>query len=132
MDGARLVSVNILRNRAYTSATLDMPMYELTEMSESGNSLYGLDMRDDGRMVIFDDSYPPERDGKVIGATSVSDGVVAQDRDVAETGVECRTKLVGMNMALSDDWAVPKERERLMTNREDDRTRRSTTSAARS
>ncbi|ADE01839.1 MULTISPECIES: heme-binding protein [Haloferax] len=103
MDGAWLASVNISRNKAYTSAALDMPTHELAEASEPGNSLYGLDTRDDGRMVVFGGGYPLERDGEVVGAIGVSGGAVTQDRDVAEAGVERWTKLVEADAVPSDD-----------------------------
>jgi len=88
MDGAWLASVNISRNKAYTAAALEMPTHELAEPSEPGNSLYGLQTTDEGRIVIFGGGYPLERDGEVVGTIGVSGGAVAQDREVAEAGVE--------------------------------------------
>ena len=88
MDGAWLASVSISRNKAYTSAALDMPTHELAEPSEPGNSLYGLQTTDEGRIVIFGGGYPLERDGEVVGAIGVSGGAVSQDREVAEAGVD--------------------------------------------
>jgi uncharacterized protein GlcG (DUF336 family) len=87
MDGAWLASVSISRNKAYTSAALDMPTHELAEPSQPGNSLYGLQTTDEGRIVVFGGGYPLERDGEVVGAIGVSGGAVEQDRDVAEAGV---------------------------------------------
>lgn len=94
MDGAWLASVNISRNKAYTSAALDMPTHELAEASEPGNPLYGLDTRDEGRMVVFGGGYPLVKDNEVVGAIGVSGGAVSQDRDVAEAGVEKWNDLV--------------------------------------
>jgi uncharacterized protein GlcG (DUF336 family) len=88
MDGAWLASVSISRNKAYTSAALDMPTHELAEPSEPGHSLYGLQTTDEGRIVIFGGGYPLERDGEVVGAIGVSGGAVSQDREVAEAGVD--------------------------------------------
>ena len=88
MDGAWLASVNISRNKAYTSAALDMPTHDLTEASEPGNSLHGLQTTDDNRIVVFGGGYPLERDGEVVGAIGVSGGEVSQDREVAEAGVQ--------------------------------------------
>jgi len=68
MDGAWLASVSISRNKAYTSAALDIPTHELAEPSEPGNSLYGLQTTDDNRIVVFGGGYPLERDGEVVGA----------------------------------------------------------------
>ena len=95
MDGAWLASVSISRNKAYTSAALDMPTHELAEPSEPGNSLYGLQTTDEGRIVIFGGGYPLERDGEIVGAVGVSGGAVEQDRAVAEAGVDRWEQHVG-------------------------------------
>ncbi|MFU1783549.1 GlcG/HbpS family heme-binding protein [Haloarcula japonica] len=87
MDGAWLASVNISRNKAYTSAALDTATHDLAEPSAPGNSLYGLDTRDEGRMVVFGGGYPLEKDGGIVGSVGVSGGAVSQDRDVAEAAV---------------------------------------------
>jgi uncharacterized protein GlcG (DUF336 family) len=94
MDGAWLASVSISRNKAYTSAALDTPTHELAEPSQPGNSLYGLQTTDEGRIVVFGGGYPLERDGAIVGAIGVSGGAVEQDRAVAEAGVERWTELV--------------------------------------
>jgi uncharacterized protein GlcG (DUF336 family) len=88
MDGAWLASVSISRNKAYTAAALEMPTHELAEPSEPGNSLYGLQSTDEGRIVIFGGGYPLERDDEIVGTIGVSGGAVSQDQEVAEAGVE--------------------------------------------
>jgi uncharacterized protein GlcG (DUF336 family) len=96
MDDAWLASVSISRNKAYTSAALDMPTHELAEPSEPGNSLYGLQTTDEGRIVIFGGGYPLlDEDGDVVGAFGVSGGAVEQDMDVAEAGVSRWEELRG-------------------------------------
>ncbi|MFB6126803.1 MAG: heme-binding protein [Halolamina sp.] len=94
MDDAWLASVSISRNKAYTSAALDMPTHELAEASKPGNSLYGLQTTDDNQIVIFGGGYPLERDGEIVGSIGVSGGAVSQDREVAEAGVERWDELV--------------------------------------
>jgi uncharacterized protein GlcG (DUF336 family) len=88
MDDAWLASVDISRNKAYTAAALDTPTHELAEPSEPGNSLYGLQNTNDGRIVIFGGGYPLVRDGDIVGAIGVSGGAVEQDMEVAEAGVD--------------------------------------------
>jgi len=88
MDGGWTASVSISRNKAYTSAALEMPTHELADASEPGNSLYGLQTTDDNRIVVFGGGYPLEADGDVVGAVGVSGGAVEQDREVAEAAVE--------------------------------------------
>lgn len=96
MDGAWLASVSISRNKAYTAAALDMPTHELAEASEPGNSLYGLQTTDDGRLVIFGGGYPLlNEEDEVVGAFGVSGGAVEQDMEVAEAGVNCWEEIRG-------------------------------------
>ncbi len=88
MDGAWLASVEISRNKAYTAAALETATHQLAEPSEPGNSLYGLQTTDEGRIVVFGGGYPLERDSDIVGAIGVSGGEVSDDRRVAEAGVE--------------------------------------------
>ncbi|ELZ15303.1 hypothetical protein C477_18995 [Haloterrigena salina JCM 13891] len=88
MDGAWLASIDISRNKAYTAAALDMPTHDLADPTRPGESLYGLQNTNQGKMVIFGGGYPLERDGDIVGAIGVSGGEVEQDMDVAESGVD--------------------------------------------
>lgn len=103
MDGAWLASVSISRNKAYTSAALEMPTHNLSEASEPGNSLYGLQTTDDGRIVIFGGGYPLKQDGEIVGAIGVSGGAVHQDQEVAEAGVAQWNELVDAETITADD-----------------------------
>jgi uncharacterized protein GlcG (DUF336 family) len=94
MDGAWLPSVNISKNKAYTSAGLEMPTHELAEASEPGNPLYGLQTTDKGRIIIFGGGFPLEHDGDVVGAIGSSGGMPEEDREVAQAGVEKFEELV--------------------------------------
>jgi len=94
MDDAWLASVSISRNKAYTAAALDTPTHELAEPTEPGNSLYGLQTTDEGRLVTFGGGYPLlDEAGNVVGAFGVSGGAVEQDMEVAEAGVDRWTEL---------------------------------------
>lgn len=88
MDGAWLPSVNISRNKAYTSAGLEMPTHELEEPTKPGNPLYGLQTTDEGRIVIFAGGLPLEDDGEVVGAIGSSGGMPEEDREVAQAGTD--------------------------------------------
>jgi len=94
MDDAWLPSVNISRNKAYTAAGVEMPTHELAEASEPGESLYGLQTTDEGRIVIFGGGFPLERDGEVVGAIGSSGGEVDEDMEVARAGIDRFEELV--------------------------------------
>ncbi len=103
MDGAWLASVSISRNKAYTAAALETPTHELAESSQPGNSLYGIESCDEGRLVVFGGGYPLEAEGEVVGAFGASGGEVHQDRTVAEAGVERWDELVEAGAVGADD-----------------------------
>jgi len=87
MEDAWLGSIDIAIDKAFTSASFLMPTEDLTEMTQPGQPLYGLEATNNGRVVIFAGGIPLMRDGEVAGAIGVSGGTVDQDQEVAEAGV---------------------------------------------
>ena len=87
MEDAWLGSIDIAINKAFTSASFLMPTEDLTEMTQPGQPLYGLEATNNGRVVIFGGGILLTRDGEVAGAIGVSGGTVDQDQQVAEAGV---------------------------------------------
>lgn len=86
MDGAMLASIDIARNKAYSSVSLEMSTDEIGEAAQPGESLYGIGTTNDGRIVTFGGGFPVESGGDVIGAIGVSGGVPEEDVTVAEAG----------------------------------------------
>ena len=95
MDDAWLASVNISRNKAYTAAALQTPTHELTDPTQPGESLWGLQTTDESRIVVFGGGYPLEVDGDIVGTIGVSGGEVEQDMEVASAGVDRFEELSG-------------------------------------
>jgi uncharacterized protein GlcG (DUF336 family) len=88
MDSAWLASVNISRNKAYTAAALEMPTHELEESTKPDGPLYGLQTTDQNRIVIFGGGFPLEVDGTIVGTLGSSGGMVDEDMEVAQAGVD--------------------------------------------
>ncbi|GGB40957.1 PduO protein [Lentibacillus populi] len=88
MDDAWLASVDIARNKAWTSVALKMPTAELEEATVPNAELWGLNTTNQGKIVVFGGGIPLEKDGKIVGAVGVSGGAVPQDVQVAEAAVE--------------------------------------------
>jgi uncharacterized protein GlcG (DUF336 family) len=88
MDGAWLASEDISMNKAYTARGLDMPTHELADMTQPGQSLWGLNTTNDGDIVVFGGGFPLEADGEVVGAIGSSGGTVDEDMEIAQAGVE--------------------------------------------
>jgi uncharacterized protein GlcG (DUF336 family) len=87
MDGGKLVSTNIAKNKAYTAAAVKKPTHDLTEAAEPGGDVYGLETTDEGRIVVFGGGFPLERGGEVVGAVGASGGAVEEDVEVARAAV---------------------------------------------
>ncbi|SDI32936.1 Uncharacterized conserved protein GlcG, DUF336 family [Alteribacillus persepolensis] len=88
MDDAWLASIDIAKNKAWTSVALKMPTSNLAEATVPKAELYGLNTTNDGRIVIFGGGIPLLRDGKVEGAVGVSGSTVSHDIQVAEAAVK--------------------------------------------
>lgn len=92
MDGALLVSLDIALNKAYTAVAVKVPTHKLAEVSQPGQSLYGIQNCDRGRVVIFGGGYPVEVEGELVAGLGVSGGSVEEDMKVAEGALEAFQK----------------------------------------
>lgn len=86
MDGAYIASFDIALNKAFTSASLKMSTETLSHVSQPGQSLYGIQFTNGGKIVIFGGGEPLEADGKIVGALGVSGGTAEQDTEIAAYG----------------------------------------------
>ena len=84
MNGALLVSLDVALNKAYTAVAVKVPNHKLANLCQPGQSLYGLQVCDRGRVVIFGGRYPVEFEGALVGGLGVSGGSVEEDMKVAE------------------------------------------------
>ena len=88
MDGAYIASFDIALNKSFTSAALKMSTETLGQMSGPGESLYGIQYTNDGRIVIFGGGETLEWQDTIIGAIGVSGGSAAEDTYLAAYGKE--------------------------------------------
>ncbi len=88
MDKALPVSSDIARNKAFTSAALRIPTHVVGPLTQPGKELYGLELTNQGRLVIFGGGFPLTFSGRVIGAIGVSGGSVDEDMSVAKAAVD--------------------------------------------
>ena len=59
------------------------------EVSQPGESLYGLGTTNGGRIVTFGEGYQlTDEDGTVVGGIGVSGGDASEDMEVAQAGIE--------------------------------------------
>lgn len=97
MDGAKLTSVNIAIDKAFTAAGHRLPTSAYREVVWPGGAAYGINGTNGGRFNVIGGGLPV-RDaaggGEVLGAVGCSTGTPAQDELVARAGVEAVEALV--------------------------------------
>lgn len=88
MDDSMLVSIEVAQNKAWTAVALKKPTADLKEASAPNGRLYGLNVTNQGKIVVLGGGIPLKKDGKVIGAIGVSGGTAEQDAQAAQAGVD--------------------------------------------
>ena len=88
MDDAFQGSIDVSMNKAYTANAFRMPTDVLGKAAQPGESLYGIEQTNGGRIVLFGGGYPLSQNGKHLGAVGVSGGTAEQDMAVARAAVE--------------------------------------------
>jgi ATP:cob(I)alamin adenosyltransferase len=86
MDQAFLISFNLAKKKAYTSAALKMPTHELGELTKAGADFEGLENMVDEDIVTLGGGYPIMYQDEIIGAIGVSGSTVANDSALAKYG----------------------------------------------
>ncbi len=86
MDNAFIASFDIALNKAYTCASLKMSTSRLSELSQPGQPLYGIQFTNGGKIVIFGGGEVLEIQGNIIGALGVSGGTAQEDTALAAYG----------------------------------------------
>ena len=88
MDDALVTSCDISLNKAWTACCMKQPTHALTEVVQPGQSLYGLALTNQQRIVIFGGGLPIMEKGEIIGAIGVSGGTVEQDMEIASAALD--------------------------------------------
>lgn len=86
MDDAFIASYDIAVNKVFTSAALKMSTKKLSTLAQPGESLYGIQFTNGGRIVIFGGGVTLMRGDKIVGALGVSGGSEEQDTFLASYG----------------------------------------------
>ena len=87
MDGAKVTSIPLAIDKAFTAAGVRKPTHDLAEAVMPGNPVYGLTSTIGGRIIVIAGGLPIVVDGEVVGSIGASSGTPAQDLEVAEAGV---------------------------------------------
>ncbi|WP_194191518.1 GlcG/HbpS family heme-binding protein [Clostridium chrysemydis] len=88
MEDAFVTSIDIAINKAFTANCLKQGTHEIAECVKPGESLYGLQLTNNCKIVPFGGGFPIKVDGQVVGAVGVSGGTVEEDMAIATAAVE--------------------------------------------
>jgi uncharacterized protein GlcG (DUF336 family) len=87
MDGAKLTSIDIAINKAFTAAGTRRPTHEYGQIAGAGGPAFGIHASNQGRFTIFGGGVPIIVAGQCIGAVGCSSGTAEQDQEVADAGI---------------------------------------------
>lgn len=87
MDGAKLTSIDIAHNKAFTAAGHKAPtsVYDAKRVGPGG-PLFGVQHSNDGRFATIAGGVPVMVDGRCVGAIGVSGGLPSQDEVSSNDG----------------------------------------------
>lgn len=83
MDGAFLVSFDAAVKKAYSAAAVRMPTLELAKIAAPGETFYGVDKLDQGRITVIGGGVPLMYGDVLCGAIGVSGGTGEEDHALA-------------------------------------------------
>ena len=87
MDDAYIASYDVAVNKAFTVVALKMSTIALKPLAQPGESLYGIQFTNGGKIVIFGGGDPLVGEkGRIIGGLGVSGGSEDQDTALSEFG----------------------------------------------
>ncbi len=88
MDGGKVTSITIAIDKSFTASGAKKATHEYGEVSQPGAPVYGIASAIGGRLMVVGGGLPVSVDGEVVGGIGVSSGTPAQDRDVAQAGID--------------------------------------------
>lgn len=88
MDGGKVTSITIAIDKSYTASGAKKATHEYGEASQPGAPAYGIGSAIGGRLMVVGGGLPVIVDGDVVGGIGVSSGTPAQDREVAQAGLD--------------------------------------------
>lgn len=88
MDDAKIVSVTIAQDKAFTAAIARRPTHVYNELSIPGNLSFGIHSTCDGRFCIIGGGFPVMHGAAVVGGIGASSGTPEQDMACAQAGLD--------------------------------------------
>ena len=87
MDGSKVLSVTLARDKAFTSAISRRPTADYNALAVPGSLVNGIQTSFHGQFCTVGGGIPVTVDGDVVGGIGCSSGTPDQDADCAEAGL---------------------------------------------
>ena len=94
LPGAKLTSIDISINKAFTAAGHKTATHTYKEAVWPGGAAYGIINSNGGRFMVIGGGIPIKVDGEVVGAVGCSTGTPAQDQEAAQAGVDALVEYI--------------------------------------
>ena len=88
MDGAKVLSVGLSQDKAFTAAVSRRPTHEYNELCKPGSLVFGIHTSSGGRFSTVGGGFPVVIDGIIVGGVGLSGGAAEQDMEVARTAIQ--------------------------------------------
>ena len=100
MPNAKITSISIAMDKAFTAAGHQMGTHMYKEAVWPGGIAYGLGNSNGGRVTTFGGGLPIlNAKGQVIGGIGASTGTPAQDQEVSQAGIDALEKHLGLGQS---------------------------------
>lgn len=87
MDGAKVLSVGLAQDKAFTAAVSRRPTHEYNEMCKPGNLVFGIHTSSGGRFSTVGGGYPVVVGDAIVGGIGLSGGAAEQDMEAARAAI---------------------------------------------
>ena len=88
MNGAKILSVSLSQDKAYTAAVSRFPTHVYNERCVPGSLTFGIHTSSGGHFSIVGGGLTITVDGAVVGGIGCSSGTPDQDRECAQAGID--------------------------------------------
>lgn len=88
MDGARITSIDIAINKAFTAGGARKSTRDYGEVAAAGKPVFGIHTSNGGRFMIFAGGLPIMVENHCVGGIGCSSGSPEQDESVAQAGID--------------------------------------------
>jgi len=92
MDRAKILSVDLSADKAFTAAVSRRPTHEHNELCQPGSLVFGIHTSSGGRFSTVGGGYPVIVRGAVVGTIGLSGGAAEQDMESAEAALKAFAK----------------------------------------